>query len=242
MRPQAAEATPPRMVRVRGTAVSPLARGPIAGQTPERRAAPIRACIIASDTTARNRLASHLRGCHDLSLIGVFASPDAAETALVRLAVDLALVHADGPGPDCIREVRFLAPALNIVLCHAPSDAVSVFSALIAGATAYVTDTAPVEQLMEAIGHAAEGRLFLCRQAHWHALERLRLLASKPECRRLTKRQLEISLWLCSCAEKDIARCLDLSAQTVHGHGKAICRSLGVHGRKGLMDLLATAR
>jgi DNA-binding NarL/FixJ family response regulator len=198
--------------------------------------------VIAAKRTTRNRLRNFLRARDGTRLIGAFADPDAAEAAFANLAIDVALVSADGCVSSAltwIRELKFLAPALKIVLCDAPSEQASVFSAITAGATAYVTGTAPHDQFVQAIRHAAGGRLFLCQQARWRALEHLRRIGMTRTGAGLTERQSEVCIWLCSRAAKEVARGLDLSMQTVVAHTRAIYKRFGVHGRKELLDVLA---
>lgn len=206
----------------------------------ERPAGRLRVCVVAANPRSGVRLASAVSASGTMDLAGVFPDVEAAEPELIRHATHVALVEVDGAGriTERIRKVRFFAPRLAVAAWAARWPPPLIFSSLAAGAAACIAEQAPPEQLAHAILAAAGGQLFLCKQVHWQALNRLRLLGGAPHRQPLTPREELICLWLCHGREKDAARALNLSAQTVHTHCKSIYRKLAVHGRRELLKLL----
>lgn len=233
----------------RERADSALSRSVGAATAPPQRVSrhcdtPVLVAVIAPHPTVRRRLRSATDGAEGIQLAGTFASVEAAESDLARLKVQAALLGEDGSifSRACLRKLKFLAPAVSLIMHSPRSNGALILSSLTAGALGYVLQTAPLDQLTQAITEGAHGRVFLCKQAQWEALEHLRTIGGQPSRRMLTERQTQICLWLCCCREKEIARGLNLSVKTVHTHAEAIYKKLGVHGRQGLHEALGATR
>lgn len=219
---------------------APAKPNPTSSSVRGRPAERLRVCVIAAHPRSCRRLAGTLSKATTLDLAGVFLDIEAAQPELTRDTTHAALVEVDGAGrsTERIRKVRFFAPRLAVAAWAAHWPPSLIFSSLAAGAAACIAEQAPPDQLAHAISAAAGGQLFLCKQVHWQALNRLRILGGAPHRRALTPREELICLWLCHGREKDAARALNLSAQTVHTHSKSIYRKLAVHGRRELLKLL----
>jgi len=191
----------------------------------------------ASDNTLvylRNAVLSTIDA---VRLLAALPSVEAAETLLSGREIKAALVHVDGAHSDDeqIRQFRFFSERLPLVALAKCADYSRVFACLIGGASAYVVETAPPDQLTRAVEEAVRDRVFLCRQAEWYAFERLRLVAYMSGKEPLTPRE---RIYLCAANEKGIARALALSVKTVHAHVQRIYRKLQVHNRQDLVRLL----
>ncbi len=196
--------------------------------------------VICSTKAPRDELRARLRGAAGLDLRCEHPSIDSARPNLLGLKISVVILHHDRPEGACadIRKLNTIAPRVAIVLFSACREPESILLALAAGALAYVVASSPIDQLIRAVHDVSEGRLFLGVQARWAAMEYIRRFESAPV---LTDREREICVWLCSRDEKGVARGLKISVQTVHTHAKAIYKKLGVHGRRRLLDRLATA-
>lgn len=202
--------------------------------------APLPVYVIARSGTDRKRLGALIGSVEGLRLAGAFPNPEAAESELARRRHAVALLHETTPAFACAsaRKFKFLAPLVPIVV-HSPAlEGTSVFSILAAGAAGCVFEKAPDEQSLSAMKEAVRGGLFLCKQARWEVIERLRAAEDEPGCEHLTRREEDVSLWLCRGTEKDTALGLKISVQTAHAHAKAIYKRLRVHGRAALVSLL----
>lgn len=124
------------------------------------------------------------------------------------------------------------------MICTASVDGTIVFSSLVEGAAALVTETAPSEELREAILEASRNRIFLCRLAEWEALERLGQITCGRGTKPLTQREQQVCIWLCSRRAKDVARTFPMTLGTIQTHGRAIYEKLGVHSRSELIHQL----
>ena len=168
----------------------------------------------------------------------------AAEDTVARSGIKVACFHADefARAADRIRELKFLAPKMAIVVSSASEHPALILRCLIAGAVAYVFGAAPPEQFRQALSDAAQGRVYLSRRAWWAVLQYLRGLAVAHGTDHLTDSQAEMCIWLCSRPEMEVAQALAVPQGTVHAHARAIYKKLAVHGRKGFLHLLNSAR
>jgi DNA-binding NarL/FixJ family response regulator len=102
----------------------------------------------------RDLTAMHL----DIEIVGETASASVAPALVATASPDVVTVAVslpDGNGLSLTRELRDLYPGLGIVILTGFGEDDVLFRALEAGASAYVPKTAPVEEVLSAIRHAA---------------------------------------------------------------------------------------
>ncbi len=200
-------------------------------------------CVISADAAVRDRLTAIIECDPSLLLAGSFSTPEAAEGALAGHRRCVAVVHEGEPAraATLASMLKSLAATAAAVIYTGLMDAAAIFSALSPGADGCVFDTAPPEQVVQAISEAAQGRPFLCPQARWQILVRLRLVAAQRGAELLTAREEDVCVWLAFRTEKDAAWGLNITSETVHRHAKAAYKKLGIHGRHDLIRLLRAA-
>jgi DNA-binding NarL/FixJ family response regulator len=112
---------------------------------------------LADAALIRVGIAAALAAHADLRLAATGTSMLEAESLVDRLHPDVALVDnelADGEGLGCAAHLRRVRPGVGVVLL-APRHDQLLFRALEAGVSAYVPRSAPVEELLAAVRHAA---------------------------------------------------------------------------------------
>jgi DNA-binding NarL/FixJ family response regulator len=118
----------------------------------------IRLAIVDGHTLTRLGL-RELTAMHpDIEIVGETASASVAPTLVANASpnvVTVAVSLPDGNGLALARELRDLYPGLGIVILTGFGEDDVLFRALEAGASAYVAKTAPVEEVLSAIRHAA---------------------------------------------------------------------------------------
>jgi DNA-binding NarL/FixJ family response regulator len=118
----------------------------------------VRLVVIDGHTLIRYGLRSLAERQPDLEVVGEAAGADGAADLVARLGpdvvtVDVALPDADGLG--LARELRERFAGLGIVMLTSAGADEVLFRALDAGASAFVSKSAPVDEVLGAIRHAA---------------------------------------------------------------------------------------
>lgn len=144
------------------------------------------------------------------------------EPDLDLVLLDLSLPGMDGL--DGLQDLRQHFPTLPVVILSASEDSRSVRAALERGAQGYLPKSTPSRLMIQAIELILEGGLYAPGGLLKDDGE------SVPEV--LTPRQRDVLVLLIEGkSNKEIARQLTLSDNTVRVHAAAIFKTLGVHNR-----------
>jgi DNA-binding NarL/FixJ family response regulator len=168
-----------------------------------------------------------------------------AADALVELARDprgLLLLNQtlDGlSGTDFLARLRHLSPRLPALVYSVYDDSDQLFKSTPGGAVGYLLRRTPPNRILEPLEDWRSSEGPRGQELTSRALSYFQRLIGSPvasgnslEMARLTARELEIlGLLSKGFLDKEIARTLQISAWTVHGHAKNIFGKLGVHTR-----------
>jgi DNA-binding NarL/FixJ family response regulator len=168
---------------------------------------------------------------------------DSALTILAQNTIDLAIVDLFMPGGaggfTFIEMLCKSYPELPLIVLSASENPAHIRKCLDFGVAGFVTKSAPKDALFEAISKALVGERYVPQS----------LIESMPEVARvidevdsgadieiisglITHRQMDIlTLITHGCSNKQIARELDLSENTVKVHVSAMLRALGLSNR-----------
>lgn len=163
----------------------------------------------------------------------------ALERVHAKQGFGLALLDLGLPGCsgiDSVLKFRKAAPDIPLIAISAVDDGETVRSVFVAGARGYIPKTLSIPLMISAIQFVQQGGTYVPSVA----LQRTAKVASNDvgvEIRvngrdGLTDRQLEVLRGLaCGKANREIARELNISENTVKQHAKDIFRLLGVSNR-----------
>ena len=118
----------------------------------------IRVAIIDGHTLTRYGLRQLMQQHRDIEIVGECASAAEAPALIAQACPDVVSVDSslpDGDGMRLARELRDLYAHLGIVMLTSRGEDDLLFRALDNGASAFVSKTAPVEEVLAAIRHSA---------------------------------------------------------------------------------------
>ncbi|MCC7022891.1 MAG: response regulator transcription factor [Thermomicrobiales bacterium] len=204
--------------------------------------APIRILLIDDHAVFRQPLTFMLEREPDLTVVAQVGSLHEARKILAAQAsaIDLALVDLrlpDGVGIDLVRELRDMNPEAHSVVLTADTDRVLHARALEAGASAVVSKTAQLAEIIDAVRRVHKGESI---QSAREIIELLRLAGEERErdqarqemLARLTPRELQVLESLSEGLDnRAIADRLFISPETARTHVVKLLAKLNVESR-----------
>ena len=183
---------------------------------------------------------------HNMIYLADSGSALAIEQETFRLSPDL-LVVAHGPenlGCEVLRRVLLTRPDAQVAVIDVPEDEQRILQVIELGAAGFETRGAPLSRLTANLAAIERGETLCTPRVTRLLFERL---AVARRCQRsatsdpvhLTRREMEIvRLIEQGCANKEIARMLNIQLQTVKNHVHNILQKLNVPGRREAVRLL----
>jgi DNA-binding NarL/FixJ family response regulator len=175
---------------------------------------------------------------HDYDVVGAVGDGLELIEAARRLRPDLIVTDLSMPGLSGLDVlIRLKADHVDskVIVLTMHSDAELATRALRAGASAFLLKQAAGEELLHAISHALQGRVYLTAALTKDVMERMAVSVDPPEAQ-LTVRQREVlRLILEGRRMKEIAAALQLSARTVETHKYQMMQTLGVESTAELV-------
>jgi DNA-binding NarL/FixJ family response regulator len=179
-----------------------------------------------------------------LTLVGTAGTAEEAFGLVEQALPDIVLCDINLPGVDGLelaRRLHRLYPQIRVIMVTLHMDEARVLDAVRAGAAAFLTKDGSGEELLAAIRRVARGeypindRVLDSPRVARHLLDQFRDL-NTPEVAEifspLTPRELEILQAVAGGqSNKEIARLLHISDQTVKNHITSILRKLAVNDR-----------
>jgi DNA-binding NarL/FixJ family response regulator len=196
----------------------------------------IRVVIIEDQREIREMLAVLVNGSEGFCCVGTFEHAADALRDLPALNPDVALVDIhlpEGSGIDCVAALKTKCPSTQFVMCTSLDDTETIFSALQAGASGYLTKTTPPAKLLEAIAEVHQGGSPMSSQIARKVVASFqRAPQADTNLKSLSAREQEILLLLSKGLRyKEIAGKLFLSVETVRTHIRNIYEKLQVNSR-----------
>lgn len=156
-------------------------------------------------------------------------SSQAAMNAVDEFHPDVAMLDVNLPGDDGFATARKMLerrPGLPIVFLSMYGDPNYIHQAAQVGAKAYISKSAPAQELISTLHSVLEGNTLLPDKAEIE-VDSSSQGAGKSD---LTARQREVlRLIALGCSAKDIANQLNISVRTAEFHRAAIMQRLGLH-------------
>lgn len=198
-----------------------------------------RLVIVDDHALIRSGFAHTVNGHPDLAMVGEAATAAEAWLLIRSLNPDVAVVDSalpDGSGVKLAARLRTALPSLGIVVLDSGGDDSVMLAALEAGASAVVVKTAPVDQMLAAVRHAAVAPSSFIAAGLAAALAR-----SRAGARLLSPRELEVLYGLQEgLSIPAIARSIHVSESTAKTYTARLYEKLGAVNRT--QALLAALR
>ncbi|MES2647759.1 MAG: response regulator transcription factor [Bacteroidota bacterium] len=192
--------------------------------------------IVEDDEKVRNYLAEEIHLHIEVEELRLFGN---AETALKELSVnpaDIGLFDIQLPvmnGIECIRRLKILHPAMQMMVLTVYDNTDNIFSALKAGASGYLLKTTPPAKIIEALNDVYHGGSPISSSIARKVIDAFALMGNTNEYfQQLSRREQEILEELSKGFRyKEIADKLYVSIETVRTHIRNIYEKLQVNCR-----------
>lgn len=196
----------------------------------------IKVGIVEDEKQIRESLVILINGSEGFSCVHAYESAEAAIAAVPSKELDVILMDIHLPGKDgiqCITELKPLCPETQFLMCTSFEDTDSVFRALKAGATGYLTKTTQPSKILDAIVEVYKGGSPMSSHIARKVVASFQPGNNqKAELQKLSEREKEILNELSQGLRyKEIADKLFLSTETVRTHIRNIYEKLQVNSR-----------
>ena len=196
----------------------------------------IRVFLLEDHTVLRQAVRVMLETEGDIEVIGEAGDAESGVPAIARMRPNVALVDLKMPGSSglgAIREILAGSPSTGVVVFTMFNNPAYVYEAMNAGASGYILKSATKEELVRAIRAVHQGSGFLQAEVTKPLLRRLAADAKvESERTNLTLREIEIvELLADGRGNRDIARSLSISEETIKTHLRRIYEKLGASDR-----------
>lgn len=122
-------------------------------------------------------------------------------------------------GPEFIKQIKEASPNTNILILTLEEDPTDVYIAMNFGATGFVSKTAPVEALNDAIARTMKGETYLAKNMIMRLVENVSTKEKTGNTFGLTKREMDVLREISNGkTNKEIASALTISIRTVETH------------------------
>ena len=196
----------------------------------------IRLLIVDDHTVVRQSIRYLLGQEPDIEVVADAATGSSALTMIQVSRPDVVLLDLFLPDLDglaVLRRIRAEHPQIRVVMLTSAPDDAHLIAAMTAGATSYLEKTAAIGEVVATVRAAAAG------QANLPAGTTTRLLHAMRDSRtgtdpsaRLTPRERDVLNALAhGSSNREIARALSISDETVKTHVSSILSKLGVADR-----------
>ena len=197
-----------------------------------------RVAVVEDHPIFRDGVVRCLDAEPDFTVVGEWTAGDLDPAEIVERAPHVVLMDIQLPGAsgiDTTRRIRERAPSLPVVMLTAFAEPDLLFSAVQAGAAGYVLKHTPAAELVAALRRILAGEHLLTPDLAARILREFRAHQLPPrrmELAQLSPREEEV-LRLLATGEtnRQIARRLFVSEETVKSHVAAIFRKLEVSDR-----------
>ncbi|MGB1249464.1 MAG: response regulator [Candidatus Promineifilaceae bacterium] len=200
----------------------------------------IRLLLVDDHAAIRQGLRFLLEQNADIRVIGEAGSGREARSATLRLQPDLILLDLrlpDATPEELCPELRELSQHSKILILSGVEDADPVYRAIDAGIDGYALKASDSAELVIAIRQVMTGNSYLhptITRLILHRAGKARTSDKHPHTTspNLTKRQHQVlMLMACTATNRDIAKRLVVSEETVRSHVKGVLRKLGQSNR-----------
>jgi DNA-binding NarL/FixJ family response regulator len=192
--------------------------------------------IVEDDALLRKSLARLVGDAKGMQCLAACSSGEEAVKKLPLLQPQVVLMDLNlprMPGTECIRRLKELSPATQVIVLTVYEDSEHIFRALKAGASGYLLKRSEPDEVLEAIRNAHAGGAPMSSHVAQRVVRSFHEPAPKGlDTTALTEREKEILTLLSQgFANKELADKLQISVPTVRTHLRHIYEKLHVRSR-----------
>lgn len=196
--------------------------------------------IIEDERQIRESLAILIDGSEGFSCTHTFADAESAIAMIPDLLLDVVLTDIYLPqksGIECIALLKPICTKVQFLICTSFDDPESVFAALKAGASGYLTKTTPPARILDAISETYLGGSPMSSNIARMVVASFQQPVDNAALKKLSDREKEILHLLSQGLRyKEIALHLFLSTETVRTHIRNIYEKLQVNSRTDALN------
>jgi len=197
--------------------------------------------IVEDEKQIRESLTILINGSEGFTCVYAFETAEEAIIAIPTLNLDVVLMDIHLPGKDgidCILELKPKCIAVQFLMCTSFEDTDSVFKALKAGASGYITKTTQPSKILDAIVEVYNGGSPMSSNIARKVVDSFQNSSKgNSEMLKLSEREKEIlNLLSQGLRYKEIADKLFLSTETVRTHIRNIYEKLQVNSRTDALN------
>ena len=213
-------------------------------QSAQRRPEPIRVLIVDDHALFRRGLEMVLDEENDIELVGQASDGAEATQRAAESLPDVVLMDIRMPkssGIVACRAMKEAAPSTKIVMLTISDEEEDLFEAIRAGASGYLLKDIPLDEVAEAVRAVHGGQSLISPSMAGKLLTEFATLARRNEdeppqqqlpAPKLTEREMEVlKLVAKGMNNRDIAKELFISENTVKNHVRNILEKLQIHSR-----------
>jgi DNA-binding NarL/FixJ family response regulator len=201
---------------------------------------PIRVVVVDDQELFRRGLIMLVAAEDDIDVVGEASDGDEAAELAAATVPDVVLMDVRMPrrsGIEACRNIKQVAPSAKIIMLTVSDEEADLYDAIKNGASGYLLKDASIDQVAQAIRVVADGQSLISPSMAAKLLEEFKSISKvggKPDVilPRLTDRELEVlNLVARGLNNREIARELFISENTVKNHVRNILEKLQLHSR-----------
>ena len=192
--------------------------------------------IVEDNDQLRGTLARVIGRAEGFRCLSQHANAEDALTALPKDPPDVVLMDINLPGMngvECVRQLKQIAPAIQMVMLTVYEDTENIFNALAAGASGYLLKRTKSDELLEAIREVHRGGSPMTTHIARKVIQSFQKSGASPQpTENLSEREQQVLDCLSQgFLYKEIAEKLGISYETVHTYIRRIYEKLPVRTR-----------
>ena len=197
---------------------------------------PTTVSLVEDNDQLRGTLARVISRAEGFQCLSQYGNAEAALEALPKEKPNVVLMDINLPGMngvECVRQLKQLAPATQVIMLTAYEDTENIFNSLAAGASGYLLKRTSSAELIEAIRDVQKGGSPMTTHIARKVVQSFQKAgASTQPTENLSQREQEVLDCLShGLMYKEIAEKLGISYETVHTYIRRIYEKLQVRTR-----------
>ncbi|HEY5041274.1 MAG TPA: response regulator transcription factor [Verrucomicrobiae bacterium] len=195
--------------------------------------------IVEDNDKLRATLAKVIGRADGFRFASDYASAEDALAGLPKVKPEVVLMDINLPGMngvECVRQLKALLPAMQVMMLTVYEDTENIFNALTAGASGYMLKRTPAKELLEAIRDVQRGgspmTAHIARKVVLSFQKSAGQQQAANELSELSEREQQVlDLLAQGLIYKEIADKLQISYETVHTYIRRVYEKLQVRTR-----------